>query len=313
MLDTELPHCRLRPWRDGDQAALVQQANNRQVWRNLTSLFPHPYTLADAEGWIILAQAPGRSLHLCIEMHGQVAGGIGAIAREGIACATADFGYWLGQAHWGQGLATAAARAMAQHLLGSGQFARLEAPVFAWNPASMRVLEKAGFQREGLLRHSVSKDGQLIDSVLYARLAQEDSERPAAPDPGLQAVVYAQSLPRLAAFYSRVCGLAQVASGEGFVSLWSAGLTLTVVQVPEPWPLAPDPAQPAPAREDVPLKLSFPVPRLDLARAEVVRQGGMLKPQASAWAWRGWLHLDGVDPECNVFQLREALNPSART
>lgn len=46
-----------------------------------------------------------------------------------------------------------------------------EAPVFAWNPASMRVLEKCGYTREGVMRKSVFKDGELIDSVLYARVA----------------------------------------------------------------------------------------------------------------------------------------------
>ena len=49
-------------------------------------------------------------------------------------------------------------------------WAASDKPVFAWYPASMRVLEKAGFSREGVLRHSVFKDGQLIDSVLYAKL-----------------------------------------------------------------------------------------------------------------------------------------------
>ena len=44
----------------------------------------------------------------------------------------------------------------------------LESPVFEWNPASMRVLEKCGFTREAVLRASVAKDGQIIDSVLYA-------------------------------------------------------------------------------------------------------------------------------------------------
>ncbi len=60
---------------------------------------------------------------------------------------------------------------LADQLLSTGAFARLQASVFAWNPASMRVLEKAGFVREGVLRHSVTKDGCLIDSVLYARTA----------------------------------------------------------------------------------------------------------------------------------------------
>lgn len=171
LIPTALPGCVLRSWRQGDQAALVRQANSRKVWRNLTHMFPHPYTEADAERWLQLANERGRSLHLAIEVEGAVAGGIGAIACEGIAGATADFGYWLGEAFWGRGIATAAALAMVEHLMGAAQFSRLQAPVFAWNPASMRVLEKVGFTREGVLRNSVTKDGALIDSVMYAYTA----------------------------------------------------------------------------------------------------------------------------------------------
>jgi RimJ/RimL family protein N-acetyltransferase len=66
---------------------------------------------------------------------------------------------------------TSAVRAVSDHLLGHFDLVRLEAPVFEWNPASMRVLEKCGFVREGVLRRSIFKDGQLIDGVLYARIA----------------------------------------------------------------------------------------------------------------------------------------------
>jgi len=45
--------------------------------------------------------------------------------------------------------------------------------VFEWNPSSMRVLEKLGFERVAVLRKSVTKDGQLIDSVLYSYLFNE--------------------------------------------------------------------------------------------------------------------------------------------
>ena len=65
---------------------------------------------------------------------------------------------------------TAAVRATADHVFGNYDVVRLEAPVFAWNPSSMRVLEKCGFVREGVLRRSVLKEGQLIDEVLYARV-----------------------------------------------------------------------------------------------------------------------------------------------
>ena len=57
---------------------------------------------------------------------------------------------------------------MIAYALFGNEFARLEARVFAWNPASMRVLEKVGFVREGVLRYSIFKDSQILDSVLYA-------------------------------------------------------------------------------------------------------------------------------------------------
>ncbi|MBL8352862.1 MAG: GNAT family N-acetyltransferase [Burkholderiaceae bacterium] len=167
-LPTSVTSCRLRPWTPADKPDLVRHANNRHVWRNLTDSFPHPYTEADADDWIAIACKPGRDLHLAVEFAGQVAGGIGAIAGHGLACQTCQFGYWLGEAHWGRGLATAAVQAFVRHVEARRLFARLEARVFEWNPASMRVLEKAGFVREGLMRQSVTKDGQLIDSVMYA-------------------------------------------------------------------------------------------------------------------------------------------------
>jgi RimJ/RimL family protein N-acetyltransferase len=65
---------------------------------------------------------------------------------------------------------TTAVRATSEYIFGRFGIERLEAPVFERNPASMRVLEKCGFTHEGVLRRSVLKDGQLIDSVLYARV-----------------------------------------------------------------------------------------------------------------------------------------------
>lgn len=167
-LSTEISNCCLRPWRSADKSALLRHANNRKVWRNLTELFPHPYTEADAEFWFSIAGKPGPSVHLAIEFDGEAVGGIGIIAGAGVERCTGRFGYWLGELHWGKGLATASARALVGHALTGLAFMRLEASVFEWNPASMRVLEKVGFVREGILRRSVWKDGQLIDSVIYA-------------------------------------------------------------------------------------------------------------------------------------------------
>jgi [ribosomal protein S5]-alanine N-acetyltransferase len=172
LLRTDLSHCILRPWNPGDKAALVRHANNRNVWRNLTDMFPHPYTDADAEAWFVRAGQVGPGVQLAIELAGEAIGGTGIIAGGDVYRLTGQFGYWLGEAHWGKGIATAAGRALVAHAFAHTDFVRLEAAVFAWNPASMRVLEKIGFQRECLRRRSVLKDGQLIDSVLYTAVRE---------------------------------------------------------------------------------------------------------------------------------------------
>lgn len=169
-LRTEITGVTLRRWRLQDVPALVRHADDRAVWRNLTETFPSPYTESDARQWVATASVPSRDLHLAIALDDEAIGGIGLIAGVGIGQRTAQFGYWIGRRHWGRGIATAAARALLRHAREQSDFARLEASVFAWNPASMRVLEKAGFECESLRRRSVFKDGQLIDSVLYVCL-----------------------------------------------------------------------------------------------------------------------------------------------
>ena len=171
ILTTEDPSIVLRPWATGDYESLVKYGNNKLVWRNLTDMFPHPYTHENAVQWVAIARDPGASIFLAIDLAGEAIGGVGVIAKDANDFHTGQFGYWLGQPHWGRGIATKAARALKHYALSGLRFKRLEAPVFAWNPPSMHVLEKTGFVREGVLRRSVLKDGQLIDSVMYAAVS----------------------------------------------------------------------------------------------------------------------------------------------
>jgi RimJ/RimL family protein N-acetyltransferase len=163
--------CRVRDWRIGDRTSLLQFANNRNIWRNLTHRFPHPYTEENADAWFALlaAQMP-EPTHWAIEVEGQAVGGIGVDLGEGVFAKSGHFGYWLGEPFWSRGIMSAAASAVSTYVMSRFDLVRLEASVFQWNPASMRVLEKAGFVREGLLRRSVFKDDAVIDSVLYARV-----------------------------------------------------------------------------------------------------------------------------------------------
>lgn len=166
-LHTEIPACVLRPWRPDDKPQLLRHANNSSVWRNLTDGFPHPYTVADADQWLMTASAEEPGTHLAIALEGDAVGGIGIVAGDGPERRTGRLGYWLGQCVWGRGLATAAVRAITGHAAIPLRFARIEAEVLLSNPASMRVLEKAGFIRAGMREKGMHKDGQLVDTVIY--------------------------------------------------------------------------------------------------------------------------------------------------
>ena len=160
--------CIVRDWQRSDKASLVRHANNRNVWRNLTHRFPHPYTDDHAEAWLAMLDGMHEPTHWTIEVDAEAVGGIGCVLGEGVYQRSAQFGYWLGEGYWGRGIMTAAVKAVVPYAMERFRLVRLESPVFEWNPASMRVLEKCGFTREAVLRSSVAKDGQIIDSVLYA-------------------------------------------------------------------------------------------------------------------------------------------------
>ena len=157
----------IREWRRGDEHSLVRHANNRNVWRHLRDIFPHPYTLDDAKRWIAHA-AKSPTTDFAIVVDGEAAGGIGFVPQGDIARRSAEIGYWLGEAHWGQGIATGAVRAISDYIFANFDVCRIYASVFESNPASSHVLEKAGYSCEGRLRRAVTKDGVTMDALIYA-------------------------------------------------------------------------------------------------------------------------------------------------
>jgi RimJ/RimL family protein N-acetyltransferase len=161
--------CLLRRWRRSDRDALIRHANNRNVWRNLRDQFPHPYTKSDADHWLAFtASDPPESSIYAIDVGGEAMGTVSTLRQKDIERHSAEIGYWLAEPCWGRGIMTAAVREMTQVALAEPDLYRLFATVFPWNPASMRVLEKCGYRREGILVRSSVKDGVLIDRALYA-------------------------------------------------------------------------------------------------------------------------------------------------
>jgi len=162
--------CILRPWREDDIERLAELANDVDVSRYMADRFPHPYTVEEARLWIGVHRGISPTNNFAIEVDGKVAGGIGMDPLEGERRITAVFGYWLGRAYWGRGIATAACAAFTDYAMNERGFVRLEAAVYAPNVASMRVLEKCGYTCEGTMRKAIVKRGELLDAYLYAKI-----------------------------------------------------------------------------------------------------------------------------------------------
>jgi [ribosomal protein S5]-alanine N-acetyltransferase len=158
----------LRPWHPGDAEALVRHANDRDVWINLRDRFPHPYTPEDADAWIALASSAEPVTSFAIVHGGEAIGGIGVELGGDVHRISAEVGYWLGRAHWGRGVMSAVLPEFSRWAMGSYGLLRIFATAYAWNPASVRVLEKSGYAFEGRLRKSVLKDGKVTDQMMYA-------------------------------------------------------------------------------------------------------------------------------------------------
>lgn len=164
----ELQNCLLRPWRAGDEASLILHANSRDVWLNLRDQFPHPYTREDAQAWVKFASNAAQPTSLAIEVDSEAVGGVGLKLHDDVERVSAEIGYWLGERFWNRGIMTAAVRAVTAYGFEHFSLTRVYALPFVTNVASHRVLEKAGYVREGLLRRSAIKDGVVLDQVLFA-------------------------------------------------------------------------------------------------------------------------------------------------
>ena len=167
----------LSPVERRDEEALVEHLQEREISRN-TLYVPYPYTEEDAEAWLDARIAhrrdqPREVTFALRNPEGRLIGVVGADDLEVGTTHRARLGYWLAKPYWGRGLMTSAARRYVQYALDELDLARLTAEVFCWNTASIRVLEKVGFQREGRLRKHREKEGSLVD-VFYYGLLQED-------------------------------------------------------------------------------------------------------------------------------------------
>ncbi len=159
----------LRPWRGSDLTALVQAANHPE----LSKLLPHPYTERHALEWLAEAAGTTRDLFWAITVDDVPVGGLGFRRMQWSHEGVGVVGYWLTPAQWKHGIVPACLSAAAAYAFTATELRRLEAGVYSSNPASQRVLEKAGFTREAVLKQRIVARSEVLDEIIYVHLKTE--------------------------------------------------------------------------------------------------------------------------------------------
>lgn len=160
--------CTIRPWQLSDKESLLRHANNYKIWINLRDYFPHPYTGADADSWLSFARQQQPATNFALAVGTEAVGGMGLMLHEDVERTSAEVGYWLGEAYWGQGISTAALSLFTRWAMANFSLTRLYALPFSHNQASIRVLQKVGYRQEGVLRRSAIKHGRVVNQELWA-------------------------------------------------------------------------------------------------------------------------------------------------
>lgn len=160
----------LRSPTKADIPTLTNIANNKKIFDNVRDMFPHPYGLKDAERFIDFATGKKKGEIFAIEFEGKLTGFGGVHLQEDVYRRTGEIGYWLGEEFWGKGIATEAVKLLVQYGFEELELIRIFAGVFEHNLGSMRVLEKVGFEKEGISRKAVIKNGKILDEHRYAIL-----------------------------------------------------------------------------------------------------------------------------------------------
>ncbi|MDE6625862.1 MAG: GNAT family N-acetyltransferase [Lachnospiraceae bacterium] len=166
--------CKIREWRMTDAENLAKLLNNKKILDNLRDGLPYPYTVKDAEEFItaMLRADQDKTFAFAITVNDQAIGSIGVFRCENIHFRTAEMGYYIGEPYWGKGFGTSAVEQACSYIFQHTDIIRIFAEPFAYNTASCRVLEKAGFQFEGVLRSNAIKNSQILDMKMYSRIKE---------------------------------------------------------------------------------------------------------------------------------------------
>jgi len=170
-MEIQGPGFLLRGWKTEDAESLQRHADNIHISNFLLDRFPVPYTMNDAIDWIKLMQKQEPFMNFAIDVDGFVVGAVGLEPRDDVYRKTGVLGYWIGEEFWGRGIMTEAVKLITAYAFKNLDILRIQAGVLSNNPKSMRVLQKAGFTKEGVLKKAIIKNGLILDEHIFAIVA----------------------------------------------------------------------------------------------------------------------------------------------
>lgn len=153
----------LREWRLEDAVSLARNISNMNIWNNVRDGLPYPYTERNAGEYLRVVNEKPYVQDFAIVIDHEAVGGIGFIPLCDVERYSAELGYWLGEDYWNRGIMSEAIRLVVEYVFRETDIIRLFASVYEYNPASMKVLEKAGFTKQAVLRDAAVKNGKVID------------------------------------------------------------------------------------------------------------------------------------------------------
>lgn len=160
----------LRELRIDDLAQMAEYANNEKLSVNLRDAFPSPYTAENELQFLQTVEQKFPKTLFAIEYMGQYVGNIGLERGTDVYRNSAELGYFIGEPFWNKGITTQAVKLISDFAFNTLGVVRIYCCVFEFNKGSQRVLEKAGFEKEGVFRKAVTKKGMIWDEVRYAKV-----------------------------------------------------------------------------------------------------------------------------------------------
>lgn len=164
---------KIRSLKSSDKTELARLANNKKIWDNLRDYIPFPYTESDADFFINLTKEENPKQTFGIEYDGKLSGVVGLVVQKDVYRKSAEIGYWIGEPFWGHGIATKAVELITQYGFKELNLHRIFTGVFEYNVASMKVLEKNGYKKEGIFKNAIIKNDNFCDEHRFYRLKEK--------------------------------------------------------------------------------------------------------------------------------------------